>query len=250
MTPAANAPVSLPPIDPTAELSSEIIRALTEYFFSGDLLGGSRIPSERQLAESLGVSRGAVREAIQSLGLLGVLEIRQGAGTYLRSTGSTLLPRVIEWGLFLGERRVMDLVEARQEIEFALAGLAARRRTEEQAAELVALVEQMDDLGPGEAFVAADIAFHSAIARAARNLALADVLSNITSLLEVWMTRSIQSAGETHSSNQEHRRVVEAIVARDPRKAQAAMRAHLRSAEKRLRRTLGDLPEGIENVTT
>jgi GntR family transcriptional regulator, transcriptional repressor for pyruvate dehydrogenase complex len=242
--------VGLTRIDPSGELSSEIIRALTKYFFSGDLLGGSRIPSERQLAESLGVSRGAVREAIQSLGLLGILEIRQGAGTYLKSSGSELLPRVIEWGLFLGERRVMDLVEARQEIEFSLAGLAARRRTDEQAHEIGALVEQMDDHGPGAEFVATDIAFHAAIGRAAGNTALTDVLSNITSLLEVWMTRSIQAAGETHSSNVEHRRVLEAIIARDPRKAQAAMRAHLRNAEKRLRRTLGEMPGDVERVTT
>ncbi len=240
----------LRPIDGDGDLAAEIIRALTTYFFSGDMLGGSRIPSERQLAESLGVSRAAVREAIQSLGLLGVLEIKHGQGTYLSSGGSALLPRVIEWGLFLGERRVMDLLEARQEIEIALAGHAARRRTEEELEELRGLVALMDTLGPGDEFVAADIAFHSAIARAARNTALAGVLSNITSLLQVWMTRSIKAAGETVSSNTEHKAVLAAIVDREPRKAQSAMRTHLRNAEKRLRRTLGEMPGRIDELTT
>ncbi len=242
---------SLQPLDPSEEdLSAGIIRALTTYFFSGDLLAGSRIPSERQLAESLGVSRGAVREAVQSLGLLGILEIKHGQGTYLKASGSELLPRIIEWGLFLGERRVMDLVEARQEIEIALAGHAARRRTEQEAVELREILARMEGLAPEDGFVSIDIEFHSAIARAARNTALADVLSNITSLLEVWMRRSIKEAGETYGSHREHTAIVDAIVAGDVRRARAAMRAHLRAAEKRLRRTLGEMPGDIDTLTT
>lgn len=240
----------LQPIETSGALTAEIIRALTQYFFSGALLSGSRIPSERQLAEQLGVSRAAVREAIQSLGLLGVLEIKHGQGTYLKATGSDLLPRVIEWGLFLGERRIMDLLEARQEIEAALAAHAARRRTDEEAEEMRRHVESMKGLSAHDGFVDKDIEFHSLIAKAARNVALADVLSNITSLLRVWMTRSLQAAGETHGSHLEHAKILEMIIDQEPRKAQAAMRSHLRAAEKRLRRTLGELPGGVDSVTT
>lgn len=223
-------------------LSAQIIKSLTEYFFSGSLLAGSKLPSERQLAEALGVSRSAVRDAIQSLGLLGVVDIRQGDGTYLRDTGSELLPRVIEWGLFLGERRVMDLIEARQQVEVSLAGLAARRRSDEDIAALRVILEQMDRASGAVDFVDFDVDFHAAIATAARNSVLADVLSNITSLIRVWMSRSIEAAGETVTSNDEHRLVVEAIAAGDSRAAQSAMRAHMRHAEQRLRRTLGDIP--------
>ncbi|MCU1545657.1 MAG: GntR family transcriptional regulator [Homoserinimonas sp.] len=223
-------------------LSAQIIKSLTEYFFSGSLLAGSKLPSERQLAETLGVSRSAVRDAIQSLGLLGVVDIRQGDGTYLRDTGSELLPRVIEWGLFLGERRVMDLVEARQQVEISLAGLAARRRTDDDVAALRAILEQMDNASGPEEFVRLDISFHAAIAKAARNSVLADVLSNITSLIRVWMSRSIEAAGETVTSNDEHRIAFDAIAAGDFRAAQSAMRAHMRRAEQRLRRTLGHIP--------
>lgn len=223
-------------------LSAQIIKSLTEYFFSGSLLAGSKLPSERQLAEALGVSRSAVRDAIQSLGLLGVVDIRQGDGTYLRETGSELLPRVIEWGLFLGERRVMDLIEARQQVEISLAALAARRRTDEDVAELQSILEQMDAASGSDEFVGLDIQFHAAIAKAARNTVLADVLSNITSLIRVWMSRSIEAAGETVTSNDEHRLVVEAISAGNSRAAQSAMRTHMRHAEQRLRRSLGDIP--------
>lgn len=247
MSPRRTTPAPLPRLGGEGAIPEQIIRTLTEYFFSGDFAGGSRLPSERQLAESLGVSRAAVREAIQSLGLLGVVEIRQGDGTYLKSSGSDILPRVIEWGLFLGERRIMDLVEARQQLEISLAGLAARRVSETEAHQLRALLARMDDCADAGAFVEADIEFHSTIAQAARNTALADMLGNITSLLRVWMTRSLHAAGETASSNAEHRVIVEAILAKDARAAQAAMRRHLRNAERRLRRTLATVPGRLDD---
>jgi GntR family transcriptional repressor for pyruvate dehydrogenase complex len=250
MTPRRPALTPLPRLEGEEAIPSQIIRTLTEYFFSGDFLGGSRLPSERQLAESLGVSRAAVREAIQSLGLLGVVEIRQGDGTYLKSSGSEILPRVIEWGLFLGERRIMDLVEARQQIEISLAGLAARRRSDDDVARLEELHALMDAAPDAKAFVELDVEFHSAIGRAARNGALADMLSSITSLLRVWMGRSLQAAGETSSSNAEHRAIVDAIAGKDPRAAQSAMRRHLRNAEKRLRRTLDTVPGGDPDAVT
>ena len=242
MSPRRPAVAPLPRLEGDDAIPSQIIRTLTEYFFSGDFLGGSRLPSERQLAESLGVSRAAVREAIQSLGLLGVVEIRQGDGTYLTSSGSEILPRVIEWGLFIGERRIMDLVEARQQIEVSLAGLAARRRSDDDLARLEQLHAEMDAAPDAKAFVELDVEFHSTIARAAGNGALAGMLASITTLLRVWMARSLQAAGETSGSNAEHRAIVDAIAAKDPRSAQSAMRRHLRNAERRLRRTLDTVP--------
>lgn len=226
---------------------AEIIHALTARMFSGTGLAGTKLPSERQLAEELGVGRAQVREAIHSLGLLGVVDIRHGDGTYLRESGSDLLPRVIEWGLFLGEPRVLDLIEARQHIEIALAGLAARRATDDDIARMRASLREMDRVSGDEAaFVDLDIEFHGIIASAARNTALADVLANITSLLRVWMRRSLRAAGETASSHGEHVLVVDAIASRDRRAAESAMRQHVRHAERRLKRTLGDAPSEIQ----
>lgn len=236
-----------PPQATSGNVRAEIIHALSERMFSGDDLTGSKLPSERQLAEELGVGRAQVREAIQSLGLLGVVDIRHGDGTYLRESGSDLLPRVIEWGLFLGEPRVLDLIEARQYIEVALAGLAARRATDEDIERMRASLEAMERASGDEAaFVDLDVEFHRVIAAAARNTALADVLSNITSLLRVWMARSLRAAGETTSSHGEHVAVVDAIASRDRRAAESAMRQHMRHAERRLKRTLGDAPSQIQ----
>jgi GntR family transcriptional repressor for pyruvate dehydrogenase complex len=237
----------LTPVTSTrSSLSAEIIRSLTEYIFSGQLNAGEKLPSERQLSESLGVTRSAVRDAIQSLGLLGVVDIRQGDGTYLRGATESMLPQVIEWGLFLGERRLMDLVEARQQIEIALAGFAAKRRTPEQLEQIRAALGRMSDaaISPAE-FVEADIAFHFSIAEASGNSALADVLSSITGLLRAWMARSIKAAGETRSSHSEHLEVFAAIESGNARAAKSAMSRHMSHAEKRLRTTLGESPDAL-----
>ena len=95
---------------------------------SGVLLPGDRLPSERELSRTFGVGRSAVRDALKPLTLLGIIDVRQGDGTYLRATESELLPKAVEWGLLLGQPGALDLVEARRHIEVALATLAAQRR--------------------------------------------------------------------------------------------------------------------------
>jgi GntR family transcriptional repressor for pyruvate dehydrogenase complex len=214
-------------------------RRLIDYLLSGDVAPGQKIPSERQLAEALGVGRSTIREAIKSLELLGLLEQRVGDGTYLSGSSSELLPQVIQWGLLLGERRMDDLLEARFHLEVLLAGLAADGRTEEQLARLHELIAQMrassDDL---DSYIEADIAFHLQIARASGNSVLVGVLNNIQSLLHVWASRVIHTAGETATSLAMHEPILKAIDAGDAEAAREAMTAHMERATRRLRASL------------
>jgi GntR family transcriptional repressor for pyruvate dehydrogenase complex len=220
---------------PAEPLPTRVARLLLDYLLAGNVAPGTRLPSERQLAETLGVGRSVVREALKSLGLLGLVEVRQGDGTYLRRAESELLPRVIEWGLLLGERRTSDLIEARQHLEVLTAGLAARRRTEADLAALTAALDGMRDAGGDiELFVAQDVAFHLAVAAAAGNTVLCDVLRGIQALLRVWITRVIRAADDSAPSYREHLPVYEAIAAQDPDRAAEAMRAHLSAAARRL----------------
>jgi GntR family transcriptional regulator, transcriptional repressor for pyruvate dehydrogenase complex len=222
-------------------LPARVARLLLDYLLAGHVPPGGRLPSERHLAEELGVGRSVVREALKTLSLLGLVEVRHGDGTFLRSVESGLLPSVIEWGLLLGERRTADLVEARQHLEAVTAQLAAARRTDSDLVALKDALVGMRSAGPDiEAFVAADVAFHLAVAEAAGNSVLSDVLRNIQSLLRVWITRVIHAAGDSGPSCQEHVPVYEAIVRRDPIAAGAAMRAHLDGAARRLRSALNE----------
>ncbi|ATY16325.1 GntR family transcriptional regulator [Amycolatopsis sp. AA4] len=215
---------------------------------SGEVEPGQKIPSERQLAEALAVGRSTIREAIKSLELLGLVEQRVGDGTYLSGSSSELLPQVIQWGLLLTVHERDDMLEARRHLEVLLAGLAAEHRTDEQLARLHELVEQMraasDDL---DRYVEADIAFHLEVARSSGNSVLVGVLTNIQSLLHVWASRVIHTAGETETSLAMHEPILKAIDAGDPAAARDAMRAHMDRAIRRLRAGLPSLTGSVAN---
>lgn len=232
-------PTPIAKLEPREPPSSELVRKLLDYLLSGQIEPGTRIPSERQLATSLGIGRSAVRDALRPLTWLGIIEVRQGDGTYLRGMTSELLPKVVEWGLLLGEERVMDLVEARRHIEGITARLAAERRTKEGADEIEAALKRMSNAVQNrEALVDADIAFHLKVAEIAGNTVLSGILTNIQSLLRVWIDRVSQSASSQEPAYHEHVPIAQAIVAGDGDRAAAAMTDHLCSATARLLETL------------
>ena len=231
----------LPRIDLSSRetVTMEVARRLLDYFLSGEFAPGGRIPSERRLAESLGVGRSLVREALKSLHLLGLLEVRQGDGTYLKRTDSELLPQVIEWGLLLGERPALDLVEARAHLEVVVAGLAAERRDAQALDDLRGLLAAMrQSSGNPLQFVEADVGFHLRVAEAAGNVVLSDMLSGVQALLRVWIRRVVEAAGRTGPSYEEHVPIFEAIERGDRAAATAAMAAHMDGASARLKATI------------
>jgi len=220
-------------------VTMEVARRLLDYFLSGEFAPGGRIPSERRLAESLGVGRSLVREALKSLHLLGLLEVRQGDGTYLKRTDSELLPQVIERGLLLGERPALDLVEARAHLEVVVAGLAAERRDTQALDDLRGLLTAMrESSGNPLRFVEADVGFHLRVAEAAGNVVLSDMLSGVQALLRVWIRRVVEAAGRTGPSYKEHVPIFEAIERGDRAAAAAAMAVHMEGASARLKATI------------
>lgn len=228
----------LQPIE-ARSLLAETTQHLLDYLLSDAFEPGSRLPSERQLAEALGMGRTTLRESLKALTLLGLLEVRQGDGTYLKRADSALLPRVIEWSLLLGERWTLDLIEARQRIETITAELAARRRDQYAVEELRTLLTAMQKAGNDyQAFVDADVAFHLKLAEIGKNSVLRDILSSIQALLRAWILRVIASAGNTEFSYCEHLAIFEAVERGDALAAAEAMRAHMESAGSRLLKTI------------
>lgn len=231
--------IDLEPVDRSRDtISAEIARRLLAYLLSGKIAPGERIPSERKLSESLGVGRSVVREALKSLAVLGLIEVRQGDGTYLKRTDSELLPQAIEWGLLLGAKRITDLVEARHYLEVLLAGLAAERRDEANLVNMRRDVAAMKRSKSAGDFVEADIAFHYEVAAAAGNESLLQVMKSIRTLLQVWITRVMQAPGSPRPTYAEHAAVLDAIEQGDVRRARDAMEAHMAGATERLKKTL------------
>jgi GntR family transcriptional regulator, transcriptional repressor for pyruvate dehydrogenase complex len=201
-----------------------ISRQLLDYLLSGRIQPGDRLPPERKLAEALGVGRSVVREALKSLTLLGLLEVRLGDGTYVKRMDAEILPQSIEWGLVLGVRHVVDLLEARRHLDMILAGLAALRRDERDVADLRALVSAMRAAHRDPVrFTSAHASFLRAIAEVAGNDVLAGAASTIRSLLQFWVARVPLTTDVIDAAVLEFGRVVDAISAGDGELARRAM---------------------------
>src|SRR5215207_2575625 len=172
---------------PTGSAVSAVATRLLDYFTSGAVEPGTRLPPERQLAASLAVGRSAVREALAALEILGIVDVRPGSGTYLRGAASELLPQTLRWGLLIGERNTSELLELRSGLEIYVARLAATRATASDLAAIAARVEEMRaTVGDLKAFAHADLEFHHSLSTAAGNKVLIDQLHVARSLLQVY----------------------------------------------------------------
>ncbi|MBO3748811.1 FadR family transcriptional regulator [Streptosporangiaceae bacterium NEAU-GS5] len=219
---------------------SDVVSQLLNYLVSERIGPGDKLPSERALSEYLGLGRSSVREAVKSLHLLGLLDVRQGDGTYLRGTESAVLPQILEWGLILGRPRTLDLIEARHQLEVFVARRAAERITPDGAAQLDACLERMaaaESRGSIEGCIEADIDFHLRLADLAGNMVIADMLRGIRVLLHVWMNKLAMDEGMTAYSEQ-HTLLADAVKAGDPDEAERVMRHHITSGGERLLRML------------
>jgi GntR family transcriptional repressor for pyruvate dehydrogenase complex len=238
---AKNADFKFEPIE-RKSIVTDITNRLLSYLLSGHLKPGDKLPAERQLAETIGVGRSSLREALKALMVLGLLEVRHGDGTYLKKADSELLPQVIEWGLLLGEKRTMDLIEARQIIEISVAALAAKRCEPEALEQLRLILQRMEAATNSQDihddYINADIAFHLKLAEIAQNTILRDMLTSIRSLLHAWIKSVIESAGSAQFSYEEHLAVFQAIELGDASRAANAMEAHMNSASSRLKQLI------------
>lgn len=224
-------------------LYEQLELSLRAYVQERGLQPGDRLPSERALANALKVSRVSLRQATVSLEVQGLLEVRHGGGIYVRSLNvdperlKTMLTR---------RRRLPDVLEAREAIESMLARLAAQRRTRTHLAAIDAAVRAMAaDIAKGGIGEDADRQFHTAIAKAARNTLLLDVMNALEDPIHETRLESLREPGRPPRSLADHRRIAEAIRREDPRGAEAAMRKHLKAvADTRLLRwTPGEFDE-------
>lgn len=220
---------------PTGTPVSEVARRLLDLFTSGSIEPGTRLPAERHLASTLGVGRSAVREALAALEILGIVDVRPGSGTYLRGTASDLLPQTLRWGLLIGEKKTAELLELRSGLEIYVARLAANAA---DAASLKSIGGHLDrmraSIGDLPAFAKADRDFHSALAKAAGNAALLDLLDVVRSLLQVYANRAVSDEQEATRAVEEHAALYEALEQRDPDAAASAMAVHMATASERL----------------
>src|SRR5918997_1305764 len=214
-------------------LPDQIAARLIDLITERRLKAGDRLPPERELAASMGVSRSSLREALRALAMLGVAEMRHGDGTYLTSLEAHSLMRPVGLVLALSDSGLAELFEARKLVEPGLAALAAERITDADAAELRRCAEASSAaLEDPEAFMFADIELHAKIARAASNAVLERLLDSIAGMGIASRRRTGRLAPVREQSARDHQQIAAAIAAHDPQEASAAMLRHLENVER------------------
>jgi len=212
----------------TNKLSDMVVDQVEGAITEGHFSPGERLPAERKLAQSFGVGRSVIREATRVLEQKGLVEIRPGLGVFVSNSLANVLTD--SFRLFVGLEHVpeIDVFEVRVVLETGIAGYAASRADD---ADLEAigkcLVEMERAVGNPEKYIAGDINFHLALARATHNDLFVVQLNSIVQLLRAFLIKIIEEPGDSTSGLAEHRAIFEAIRDRKADEARAAMRHHL-----------------------
>ncbi|MGA8113661.1 MAG: FadR/GntR family transcriptional regulator [Actinocatenispora sp.] len=227
-------------------VTDEAILKIKDLILSGHLRPGDRVPREAELAGQLGISRNTLREAVRALTVLGVLDVRQGDGTYVSSLEPRQLLGVMGFVVdLLHDRTVLELMQVRRMLEPPATALAASRITDEQLAELGELMSQMRKAGTSEELVTVDAQFHDAIIQATGNTVLVSVLRGLSgSTVRARIWHGIAREGATEQTHAGHEAIYQALASHDPPLAHAAALNHVAFSESWLREAVGvDSPE-------
>lgn len=250
----AAAPIDWEALSPApVRLATSVAAQIEDLVSTGRLQHGGRLPSERRLAELLGVSRGSVREAITELEVKGLVTRRPGSGTHIRKPSHSLFTSPIVSGSDLSDKETTELLDLREAIEPAVAARAAERATDGDIEEIRSLARAFAAAGGDvESRVRLDAQFHQAIAHATHNSLLAGLVERSLHALDATRRATAQTNSRWRLSSAAHQRIVKAIAAHDPDGAERAMLEHVRATatflaqekERRGRRPQRNRPKG------
>lgn len=208
-------------------VSARVLQYLTSQIRNGTWTVGSKIPSENQLTQQLGVSRASVRVAIQQLIGVGVLESIHGKGTFLRDDRVELLMNGAGRITPADCADIRAVLEFRRILEPEAAALAAKNASPEQIEQLKELTAQLTSLsGKRSEFVQCDMAFHEQLCRASGNHLLAKSLQEVFEQTVRNHEQMTQWFGERHALFF-HPMILDAVVTHNPNRARALMEAHI-----------------------
>jgi GntR family transcriptional repressor for pyruvate dehydrogenase complex len=214
----------------------EQIRALIR---EGRWAPGDQIPPERELAERFRVSRTSVREALRALEMQGVIDSRQGGGTFVRTADTEALVPPLAAAILRGRQELAEVLEVRELIEPGIARGAAQRATAEHISQLETLLErQRQCIAEGRSFVDEDTAFHYTLAQAADNHILLRLHNLILDLLRESRQSYLHVPDRPQLSLRGHEAILSAVKAQDPQAAYNASLEHITEVKEGILRAL------------
>ena len=217
-------------------LSQAVSAAVLGRIRSGEFGPGDRLPTEKMLMEEYGVGRNSVREAIQALVTMGLVEVRPGRGATVIGIDSENALDAETFAALLKEEAVDDLYAFRRLLEIETASCAAQKATEKEIAEIERCLQAFEFAYTRHAPMSqADDEFHAAIARASENAVFATMLDAVSGLIANARRLTERVPWAAARAVDEHEQILAAIKARDPAAAADAMRRHLDSAIESIR---------------
>lgn len=204
-----------------------VMEQIKDIVKEGELKGGDKLPSERDLCEKLKVSRASIREALKALQMLGLIQSKHGGGNFINDNfeNSLLEPLSIIF-LLLGSKS-KDVIEIRKIIEPETAALAAKNITKEQLKELKEISDELNTTSNLEACASLDKKFHYKIAQASGNHLISTIMFSLSSLIEKYIENS-----KVHTFNKEliglqHEEIYKALETHNTAAAAVAVKKHL-----------------------
>ena len=207
-----------------------VFEALKDTILAGDSSAGDRLPTQDILADEFGVSRTVIREAVNKLSSLGLVESRQGQGTFIRSPDVNAIMSPMLNALHLDETSTAELIEVRYFLERMVARLAAKRIRPQQVAEIEEIIQRMRlNVAGGniEEFSRADFAFHQKLAFITQNRVLMRILETIREMQCQFLLTFSRTEGAAERAIEFHTRILQAVAAGNAAKAEKEMELHL-----------------------
>ena len=220
-------------------LVNQVLDHLQQQIADGAFPVGSKLPSESELMARLAVGRSTLREAMQVLSHMGLIEVQPGDGTYV----CIPRPEVEPLGQRLRRAKIFEVYEVRHTLELECVRLAAQRRDEQDLARIQQEVQKRRgflESGQEQEFIDADLAFHIAIADASKNSVLADLYRAFTTVHRTTWTQASEVPGLNEQGQIIHEQIAEAIAQQDPQRAQEHLKQLLSQSTDRFRQILHD----------
>lgn len=235
---AAESPL-IAPIRKT-RVHEEIADRIRELILGRLLPPGQPLPSERVLARRFGVSRGSVRDALRTLEIVGLVEMRHGQGAFPRELSVDRLVTPMASVLTYQRDLQDELMDVRRMFEPAVARVAAARATADDMTVLKRLLEQhRRKVAAGQSAIVEDTAFHAALARATHNRVAVRLMETLNGLLVESRKLTLRQKGRPERSLRGHKAIVTAVGRRDPDAAERAMHSHIDQIAELLRTAAG-----------
>lgn len=204
-----------------------IMNQIKDIVRSGELKRGDKLPSERDLALKLNVSRTSVREAIKALETLGLIESKHGEGNYIRSDFEDILLEPLSIVFMLLGSDNNEILQLRNVIEPEVAKIAAENITNDEIEKLEDIIEKLSKTKDSKECASLDKEFHYAIAKASKNHLLSTIIFSVSSLIEEYIDESKIYDDKKEEVIKEHRKILKALKEHNKEKAFNEAKNHL-----------------------